>query len=51
MFVAAMTTNQGLRSALILKVLNGTSVQDTNYPAFAVYYDTANGTPLQGVGR
>jgi hypothetical protein len=51
MFVAAMTTNQGLRSELISKVFNGTLTSKATNPAFAVYYDTTNGNPLQGVAR
>jgi len=54
LFVAAMTTNQGLRSKLIYNVHNG-MLQGTLLgskhipPAFAISYDTANGTALQGV--
>ena len=52
LFVAAMTTNKGLSSGLIWRVFNTTgSSKSTTNPAFAVYYDSANGTPLQGVGR
>jgi hypothetical protein len=46
-----MTSNQGLLSELIFKVFNGTIASKATNPAFAVYYDAANGTPLQGVGR
>ena len=51
LFVAAMTPNTGLRSGLVSKVYNGTSVSRATNPAFAVYYNTTNGTPLQGVNR
>ena len=45
-----MTTNPGLRSNLIFKVYNGTVALKATDPAFAVSYNTANGTPL-GVAR
>ncbi len=50
--MAAMTSNQGLCSELISRVLNGTIVsREKTDPAFAVYYDSAKATPLQGVLR
>jgi hypothetical protein len=52
LFVAAMTKNQGLRSALIVNVYNGTIADGAaTDPAFAVYIDSVNGSPLQGVSR
>ena len=51
LFVAAMTPNPGLRSGLVSKVYMGTVVSRNTNPAFAVYYNTTNGTPLQGVNR
>lgn len=49
-FTAAMTPNQALRSALISKVYHRTLYP--NLPgAFPVYYDSADGTTLQGVAR
>jgi hypothetical protein len=51
LFVAAMTPNQGLRSALISSVFNETILSPAGQSTFAVYYDTANGTPLQGAYR
>jgi hypothetical protein len=56
LFVAAMTTNEALRSALIANVYNETVIawrlfKFESNPAFAVYYDSASGTPLQGVYR
>ena len=49
-----MTSNSGLRTELLSSVLKGTALNSNGAlanPAFAVSYDTANGTPLQGVGR
>ena len=51
LFVAAMTTNPDLRSELISKVVNGTNTTRATNPAFALSYDSANGSPLQGVSR
>ena len=51
MFAAAMTANTALRLALISKVFNGSRAAGPTNPAFAVYYDTADGTPLRGVAR
>ena len=52
MFIAAMTKNQGLRSALIANVYYGTiSAVTATDPAFAVYIDSVDGSPLQGVSR
>jgi len=49
---AAMTSNLGLFSELILRVVNVmTSSEVKNDSAFAVYYDSAKATPLQGVLR
>jgi hypothetical protein len=50
LFVVAMTSNPTLRSELISNVLTGATPMATD-PAFALYYDTANGTALQGVSR
>jgi hypothetical protein len=51
LFAAAMTNDVGLRSELITKVSN--HFADTTIPAsvFPVYYDSADGTLLQGVAR
>ena len=46
-----MTTNPGLRTELISIVHNGTIASKDTNPAFAVSYNTANGTPLQEVAR
>jgi hypothetical protein len=51
LFVAAMTSNQGLCSELIYKVVNATITSKASDPAFAVYYDAASAAPLQGVVR
>ncbi|KAF8497622.1 hypothetical protein F5888DRAFT_1803621 [Russula emetica] len=49
LFVAAMTNDEPLRSELIVRVSDRSS--NTSIPAsvFSVYYDSANGTSLQGV--
>jgi len=50
MFVAGLTTNQGLRSELIGRVYNRMGA--TALPGvFPVYYDSVNGTALQGAAR
>ena len=51
LFVAAMTNDQGLRSELISRVSDRSTI--TTFPAtvFSVYYDSASGTSLQGVDR
>jgi hypothetical protein len=51
LFVAAMTNDEPLRSELIARVSDRSS--NTSIPAsvFSVYYDSANGTSLQGVAR
>jgi hypothetical protein len=49
-FVAAMTTNQGLRSELIERVYKRMAT-DTIPGVFPVYYDSVNGTSLQGMAR
>ncbi|KAF8491815.1 hypothetical protein F5888DRAFT_1619594 [Russula emetica] len=51
LFVAAMTNDEPLRSELIVRVSDRSS--NTSIPAsvFSVYYDSANGTSLQGVAR
>jgi hypothetical protein len=46
---AAMTSNLGLLSELILRVLNGTAFVAGK--TTVVYYDSAKATPLQGVLR
>ena len=46
-----MTANTALRLSLISKVFNGSKAVGRSNPTFAVYYDTADGTPLQGVAR
>ena len=46
---AAMTTNVGLRSELILRVYHRAS---SFIPGvFPVYYDSVNGTSLHGIAR
>ena len=47
MFVAAMTTNQGLRSDLIKSVFNGAN--NSALPGVPVYYDSRRGQAVQGV--
>ena len=49
LFAAAMTPNPGLRSQLILRVYN--RVTSTIPGVFPVYYDSGNGTSLQGIAR
>ena len=51
LFVVAITNDERLRSELTAKVSDRSS--DTTIPAnvFPVYYDSANGTSLQGVAR
>ena len=46
-----MTTNPSLRTELISNVYNGAIASKDTDPAFSVTYNTANGTPLQGVAR
>ena len=50
LFVAAMTTNQGLRSGLISRVSNRASSTNTS-GVFPVYYNSGDGTTEQGVAR
>ena len=50
LFVAAMTTNQGLRSELISRVSNRASSTNTS-GIFPVYYSSGDGTTVQGVAR
>jgi hypothetical protein len=50
-FVAAMTTNSGLQSELILRVYNATFVDLNTSWVFPVYYDSSDGTALQGIAR
>jgi len=49
LFAAAMTTNPGLRSELILRVYN--RVTSAIPGVFPVYYDSSNGTSLHGIAR
>jgi hypothetical protein len=49
LFAAAMTRNPGLRSELILRVYN--RVTSSIPGVFPVYYDSDNGTSLQGIAR
>ena len=49
LYVAAMTSNPGLRSQLILRVYN--RVTSSIPGVFPVYYDSGNGTSLQGIAR
>jgi hypothetical protein len=49
LFAAAMTTNPGLRSQLILRVYN--RVTSTIPGVFPVFYNSVNGTSLQGMAR
>ena len=50
LFTAAMTTNNpGLRSELISRVFHRAS--STTPGVFPVYYDSSNGTSLQGIAR
>jgi hypothetical protein len=48
--VAAMTTNQGLRSELLERVYKRMG-SDALPGVFPVYYDSVNGTSLQGIAR
>ena len=48
--MAAMTTNQGLRSELIERVLKR-MYTDALPGVFPVYYDSVNGTSLRGIAR
>ena len=49
LFAAAMTTNPGLRSQLILRVYN--RVTSVIPGVFPVYYDSDTGTSIQGIAR
>lgn len=50
LFAAAMTSNQGLLSDLISRV--HTRASTSTIPGlFPVYYDSGNGTSLQGTAR
>ena len=50
LFAAAMTSNQGLRSDLITKVFN--RVNNRTIPGvFPAYYDSSQGSAVQGVAR
>ena len=50
LFAAAMTPNQSLRSQLISKVHNRASF-NISAGVFPVEYNSADGSPLQGVAR
>ena len=51
LFVAAMTSDQGLRSKLIASVSDRSTIITFPASVFSVYYSSANGTSLQGVAR
>ena len=50
LFAAAMTSNQGLHSDLITKVVNRANNR-TIPGVFPVYYDSSQGGAVQGVAR
>jgi hypothetical protein len=50
LFAAAMTSNQGLRSDLIMKVFN--RANNRSIPGvFPVYYDSGSGASQKGMAR
>jgi hypothetical protein len=50
LFAAAMTSIQGLRSDLISRVHTRASTSNIA-GVFPLYYDSSNGTSLQGIAR